>query len=649
MKRILGAFLITVVGIVLSWVYLRPKEWMSGDVSDRKVVAKVIEIKNDVNRQAEGRLLWSSIKKGDFIYLGDKIKTGGLSLSVIQILDSASKLEIEENSTVVMSQGDKKLALNMLEGRVFVKEAQNDLHLLSGGKTVDVKGDTAISVSKDGTSNVESFDQGKTLFGELRPAYSEEVLSNENTIPLTWVKAEKEEIVEVLAGESPLLLKKIDLSARFADGTINLPAKPGINYWQLVTKNGEAEIKSPLMKVKLVRPIPPSQIFPSDKEIVKVIDGPFEFKWIKGNINDSVIIEVGRDQQLKDIILSEDVATQTTYKPTLVLNEGEYFWRVKSRFNKSSWLESPVQAFTVHKGNSIISPTPVAPIDHGIFYLNQNRVANVKFEWRLQQEARSYTLRVNGPGFNRDIQSNTSSEVVNFSAPGSYQWEVLSATSDGKRSVLPIKRSFQIREKSKIQWAMNQKSFLYLDSLPIIILKWEKGPYNNFALKISETPDFANAESFQVQGRDFPYRIQRPGLYYAQVFGTDENGNYAGESDRFDFSVEEAPLPPAPVIFGNAKSIKASPRGDLTTQVQNAKSSWLIVTSIYDPKGRVVDERRFTDDKLTFNGLLPGKYYLQMKFLDEYKRNGETSERVEIEVPEKSQIAAPKLKGIKVR
>ena len=104
MKRIFVALLITIVGIGISWFFLRPQEWGETSGKNRKVIARVLDIRNDVNRQEEGRLLWSPMRKGDEIFLGDKIKTAGLSSTVIQFTESASKLEIEENSMIVMSQ-----------------------------------------------------------------------------------------------------------------------------------------------------------------------------------------------------------------------------------------------------------------------------------------------------------------------------------------------------------------------------------------------------------------------------------------------------------------------------------------------------------------------------------------------------------------
>lgn len=196
---------------------------------------------------------------------------------------------------------------------------------------------------------------------------------------------------------------------------------------------------------------------------------------------------------------------------------------------------------------------------------------------------------------------------------------------------------------------MGQKNFFYLENLPVIILRWEKSPNLNSLLEISQTPSMADAESFKLAGNDFPYRVLKDGIYFAKVSGIDENGVLAAESEIFEFKVEEAPLPPAPVLKGSVKKIQATPQGNLGVEVTNGKPTWLIIASLIDVNGRVVDERRFSEPRLEFSGLLPGKYNLQLRFQDEYRRAGELSERVEVLVPEKSMIKAPKLKGIKVR
>ena len=652
MKRILFAFLITLLGIGLSWHFLRPEEWRTNTGKNRKVVAKVLEIRNDVNRQEDGRLLWSQVRKGDEIFLGDKIKTAGLSSTTIQFVESASKLEIEENSMIVMADGGKKLALNMLEGRVFIKQEEGasdqNLDLLSGGKKLDLKGNTAISVSSDGGSQVESFSQN--IFQDLKPNYSEDILSSKNEQILAWKPSGRSESVEVLVGESPLLLKKAEgMSSAFSSGKIEVMMRPGVNYWQLVTRLGDKEVRSPLMKLNLLRPLPPTPLSPADKEYIRATDRPFDFKWIRGNSGDTVVVEVARDASFQKPLFSQEIKDQTFFTPSSVMTEGEYFWRVKSRTSRAEWIESKVYSFTVHQGSNLLSPAPIFPADNSVVYLTRNMANNMKFEWKRQENIRSYELRIRGDNFSRDTNVAESNAIVNINAPGKYTWEIVSQTNDGKQSILPVKRKFEVRESGVIQWNMAQRTFLYLDSLPIVILRWEKRSAGISLLKISTNPDLRDAETFQVQGRDFPYRVMRDGIYFAKVSGLDETGTVGSESDILEFKVQEAPLPAAPVVVGQAKKLKASAQGDLRAQIENGKPSWLTIGTIVDGSGRTVDERRFSEDRLSFSGLMPGKYFLQLKFQDEYKRTGEPSERIELEVPDKSLIAAPKIKGIKVR
>src|SRR6476620_4744022 len=103
MRRIYIALGITICGLLVTWIFLRPQEWQSDSLSSKQAVAFVVDLNNEVSRQAEGRLLWSPIRKGDRIFAGDKLKTAGLSSARIQFESSKSKLDIEENSIVVVA------------------------------------------------------------------------------------------------------------------------------------------------------------------------------------------------------------------------------------------------------------------------------------------------------------------------------------------------------------------------------------------------------------------------------------------------------------------------------------------------------------------------------------------------------------------
>lgn len=647
MRRILISLGLTVLGLIVTWIFLRPREWKTDSVSSKQSVAYVVELSNDVSRQEEGRLLWSPIRKGDKIFAGDKIKTSGLSSTKIQFADSKSKLDIEENSIVLISIDKNKFSLNMLEGRVFVQgdEGKNSLNLLSAGKKIDYAGDTAISVNESGESQVESFGQG-SLFRDLHPLYSQTLLSAKNEVELAWKADPRSSNVDVYVGESPLLLKKVEKDpVPFADGKISAAMKPGVNYWQLSTNEQGKEVKSPLMKVVLNRPLPPTQIFPLHKEVVTASERPFDFKWNKGSSAGVTSLVVAKDNEFRNVVLKEEVKDQTFFTPAQTLPEGDYVWRLSFNLPSGEMVQSPVASFTIHRGGGLLSPVLLEPMDREKFYLGAGGNTEIRFEWKRQENV-TYALKISGDNFEKQLESASNSTKVMMGKPGIYKWEVTSRTPDGKISILPSQKSFEVKSEGKIPWITGQKLHTYLENLPVVILRWQKTYAGAAVLKVSSTPDFREAESFNVPGKDFPFRPSADGVYYAQVQGLDENGTISATSEITDFEIKLAPVPPAPV--SQSKKIMANSTGDFAVSMTNQKTSWLLIAQLVDQKGGVLDERRFSDNSIKFSGLLPGRYMVRTHFQDEYNRKGETGV-IELEVPQKSRIPAPKLKGIKVR
>ncbi|MFL5785670.1 MAG: hypothetical protein ACJ76H_13725, partial [Bacteriovoracaceae bacterium] len=400
-------------------------------------------------------------------------------------------------------------------------------------------------------------------------------------------------------------------------------------------------------KFVLNRPIPPTPLYPLHKEVVMGSERPFDFKWNKGSSGDVVNVEVSKDPDFKSKIISKSIKDHTFFTPETNLPEGDYFWRITFALPSGEAVESPVTTFTIHRGSGVLSPSPLLPMDRAKFYLGSTHESEIKFEWK-NQDNMAYDLKVTGEDYSQEIESKTNSAVVRLTRPGIYKWEVTSRTADGKRSVLPNQRTFEVRPEGKIQWLTTQKNYQYLDNLPVIVLRWQKISGGNSILRVGQTPDLKDSEVFNVSGKDFPFRPSQDGLYYARVQGTDENGMVSATSDVFDFEIKQAPLPPAPLAKNEQKNFRASATGDFAISVANQKPTWLLIAQLIDVKGGILDERRFNEPQLKFSGLMPGRYLVRTNFQDEYNRKGEVSV-LEIDVPEKNAIPAPKLKGVKVR
>ena len=644
MKRILLALLTSVIGIFLSFYFLRPSEWAAKTSLSKNVIAQVISIQNDVSRQEEGKLIWGPLRKGDIVHLGDKIKTSSLSSVFLLLKESSSRLEIEENSTVLMSGMGKKLTLNMLEGRVFLKQEEQGateakVDLVSGGKVVEAKGDVAVTIAKDGTSQVDEFKKvSENIFEELGPEYGS-TIQTAGSVNLKWKPLKTNDEIWLETGESPLILKRSSTPINGSSGSAQTSLVSGLSYWRLVSVKDGVETKSAIMKLNVERPLAPVLIAPAENDVLRPSDKGFDLKWSRGNISDQYTIEISKTSDFSVLSLSDQIKNQTFYTVKDELSEGDYFWRIKD--------QSKVSRFTIVKGEKILSPVPVTPADGAIVYLDQS--SRLDFEWREQPNAHSYEFSLMGTGTPKTnvlIQNKVS---VNLNRLGKYSWSVTSQTSDGKVSVLPVKRSFEVREMEKPQWLNLEKKFFYLDSYPIIILKWSKNASGGAILKISDQPSMQGAQLFQINGSDFPYRPARDGFHYAQITLRDEAGQFSGQTGIFEFSVEKAPLPPVPDFLISSPSIHASTRGEFSVNLKNREPIYRTNAKVFNKRGLAVDERNFSDDKITFHSLLPGQYFLEAHFVDDYKRVGPASSRIEILVPEKSMIAAPKIKGIKVR
>jgi hypothetical protein len=654
MKRIVIAFLTAIVGVVMSWIFLRPDEWTTSGNANRQTIAKVLDIKNEVNRQNDGRLLWNPLRIGDQIYIGDKIKTSGLSSVSLQFLDSVSKLEIEENSTIKMETKGKKLSMNMLEGRIFLNQEKVDIEekveLFSSGKKIDTQGSVVVSVGQDGMSKVESLkNSSEKNFQDLEPFYGQEIKSVDYTVKLQWQPMGKDEEVFVEVGESPLLLSKSIEKGFVMDGKLIVSMNPGVNYWRLVTKKDLKEVRSPIMRITMTKPFPPRHIYPSQDEVINLKDKTFEYKWGLGNAGDSIVLEVSRDSTFKKILETIEVKNQTFHPTVKFYEEGTYFWKLKTKIEESgAWIETKATSFKVVHGANLLSPQPISPLDGAVYYLGSSSLSVIKFEWQKQEETRNYEIVISGPDYSKKIQQTIEFAKLNLTREGKYNWYTTSESKEGKTSSFPVKRSFIIKKNLSIQWKNQEKYHHYLDNFPIVILEWDRIAGQSYVLKVSKRSDMGESEVFQVQGNDFPYRPMRDGFHYAQVISIDESGQTSGDSEVYEFKIEKAPLPPTPIMSHDGKFF-ASSRGELLTDVKNHKGSWTILSQVVNSKGTIVDERKFFEPRIKFNGLMPGIYSLQSVFQDQYQRKSDSPSVVEIIVPDKSMIAAPRIKGIKVR
>ena len=191
-KRTMTALSISIIGVACSYYFLNPDNKAKQTSNADQATARVLSVVNDVKKQDGNKLLWKPVRKGDLLYLGEKLKTSTLSGTKIEFLENGTTIDIEQETLIIVNKNQKKLSLQVIEGSLFVVSNKNLPELsvntgIAGSDSINVKdGEFSYSVSKDGKANVEILkgpgDQTNKLtnqiinkFKEIKPGYGESV------------------------------------------------------------------------------------------------------------------------------------------------------------------------------------------------------------------------------------------------------------------------------------------------------------------------------------------------------------------------------------------------------------------------------------------------------------------------------------------
>ncbi|MGZ3809747.1 MAG: hypothetical protein ACXVCE_16815, partial [Bacteriovorax sp.] len=331
------ALSISITGVFLSYYFLYPNSELKGSSKKLIAMAKVINVVNDVKKQGSDKLIWESVRNGDLLYLGEKLRTSPLSSTKIEFIDNGASIDIEPDSLIVMNKNNQKLSLKVVEGSLFVssnKEISN-LSVTSGEKSenaINIKnGDFSYSVSKEGKANVEvlkgAIDSNSGLisrssknFKDLKPGYGDTIFvdpkSDDGSVFRWSALSDQYEVKLEIGSNRNNLQMKNDVSVENENGIVKSKAMLGTYYWRLVAQNKNSpddHFTSSTFKVTYKQRMAPIPIYPivSDTVQLKNASTPVEFKWSLMHSFDSIQLEVYSEENKARPLLVEDVTNQT--------------------------------------------------------------------------------------------------------------------------------------------------------------------------------------------------------------------------------------------------------------------------------------------------------------------------------------------------
>lgn len=598
-KRLLIAALSSSSVFVGTWYWYRATDNRNSSHGKEKPLAYVGKVIDDIQRRPSSRLLWQLVNTGEPLYNGEAIRTSERGEVRIQFVDSDRYLDLEPESLIVIKKSEGEIALDLLEGSLFVnaKAGSSDtnapgLVLNSANGKVDLsQASASLSKGKGSAVDVQVVEGKASIKGsngqkkDLTNATTEiKILSPQlqkpiamdaedpHPIPFQWTGFPNNTHVSLWVGPTRKQLKEHTKALMNESKTMaSLPF--GRHYWKLVATSPEGKVvaESGVYRSEVLARYAPTVIFPTVDAEIPAAKTPFDltFKWQKGDDTRQITLEVWADPSLTQRIASKTFKDEESFLvPSL--QAGTYYWRMNSFFIDSDKpIAGKVQKFVVMPIQQVqakIEPKPIVPVD-------------VKFSI---PEAKHTQFYVEKPSLDLSWKVDKADEVATW--------------------------------KLKLQ---------------------------------EENADPATASIVEVKDTRLMAPVTKPGRYIASIEAINKEGKILGSTKSEVLTVSPLPLLKAPNLLPEEGSIQASSDGRTQLawrKIEGAKEYWLTVRR----GGKQIHRKQYTTNTTALKNLLPGEYELEVSATDAYGRFSEQGSVRKLIVPNKSNVKAPTLKKIKV-
>lgn len=673
MKRLLTSLVLSVACAAGTEFWYKRGLGGGIDYGNKPPIARITEYSNDVTRRPLRRLIWQSLSQNDNLFAGEQIRTRENSVATIELLDSGTVIELEAGSLITLEKNDGKLALDFLEGNLFVKGGEGgDLSLKTGGKEIAVGG-AELSLGKGANGQVDmqvfkgsvnGMQAAVDPFDITGPAPQAEVFvlpDVKDAIAWEYKKVlEPRYQVRLETGKARDQLKP-QAVASLKSGKIASALPPGEHFWRIVAfdpAKPDDQIVSNVYKLKVSVKRPPVPLAPEKEAHLALLAGEqtVKFKWANPGKLERLVLETAESKDFKAGYKSVPIDSKEEFDFE-VPKAGSYYWRVTGYLKKSSEaVSSEVQHFNTTLDKTVRAPTLELPLNAAKIQGDDKKPLNVTFGWKPAPGAAQYRLIL------IDKTKKTEKELVAASPqfvaeklePGLYDWKVYSVGADQKKSPVSETWSFSISRLPQITWKTAEKeNYFYFTEKPELQVEWNASPvpaksYRVFYRHAEDAPDLVAKQN--TGGPLFHGFVPKPGAWTMTVEAMNEEGVAVARSEEKTVEVQLAPLLAAP-IFGEqvTNPVKANRRGNMEVSWKSIAEAVAYQVELLDGKGRAVKSATVNGTKVSFEKLKPGNFEVRVQAIDKAKRRGVASESRDVVVPDSSDVRAPKVMKIEVK
>lgn len=605
-KRTVLATAVAALGCGLTYFWHIKNEPKSLGDSESDVIAYIATTKKEIHRKGSNNTLWEPAEQLDRLRSGDSVRTSGDSEARIQFYQSNRYIDLESDSMIVIQKQESEINLELLEGSLFVNGVDK-------ANNPEVNKSTLTLKSQGG--KVDLSKSAAQLSGSSKDKMSLKVIKG--TAQFIKTSGKTESIQEGKEG--------------------------GI---------GKAGVQVSAEKVKIILPDNANPFYTN-----ALNPTPMTIKWSGFPAKARVILESGSTRKKLDPTLTDKNLHDQF---NVVWKPGVYYWKLKALdpVTKASLGES-----ATYKTEVIgrFPPTPIAPEPNFVMQ-TRKPTENITLRWNTPQEYKDVQVELQNDKkqilFSKRLPASQEAQDIPNLPLGTYSWKLTAFPQDNSEPLKSPDYRFHINEKKLIKipitWnATLQETQYFVNTEPKLNLMWsaeDKERVSKWKVYIApEGTDISKVEAIESLQNNYEKVVAKPGRYLAFVSALDAENESIGTSEVRPFSVQPLPLLIAPKLLPNDnKDFLAQPDGSYTLQWNAITEANNYIITIKDKENKLVTQLHATSSSAKLNNLMPGSYSIEINAVDKHGRNGETSKKRMIQVPDKSEVKAPTLKKIKV-
>lgn len=557
--------------LLFSFLLHRNLNYRFNDSTDPTI--GVITFKNKtVLRKYNDAVVWDLIDSKTEVKNRDTIRTEGLSDAILTLNDG-TKINISENSMILLDISDKNININFAYGsfeaaREGTVSGDLKMNITAGDQTVQVgNGDVKLdktkselnikvdqgeakltsngkeeTIAKDQIANVSEsgVKVGKPVYRLATPEDRKNILSDSGSERINFsfsgwkADSSKQTNPSIEVSLFPDFSKSL-IKEKLSSANISKKLGPGSYYWRVSYEDPTSKSKQttevfqfrilsdPSLRIMSPKP---GEIFTYTQDVPVV-----RFVWNPLDLYSSYTVQIARDSNFSDGLISKQTQNQSLAFDSL--KEGSYFAKIQAKSNLPGISEkvSNVVNFQVTKKTNTSPPELLEPV-RGRTFAEEQTKSQLFFSWKDDKDFTQYEWELSSDS---NFQSKLKSEFTknNFwklpggLGVGTYFWRVKGIGPNGD-SLNSKPNTFNVIAKEEMELiAPVNGSEVEVDERSFVVLKWKKlTGKSNYEVEIAKQSDFQPLVLKEnVSGNYFEFKSKDMGRFYWRVRSVDGDAN----------------------------------------------------------------------------------------------------------------------------